>query len=204
MGMTLSGRNHALFTTLCPSILQLAITKVRAEVAPIHLDLPTRRQLLQTAYSSTSLPLLPVWKSHLPPPAGSLPADDVRSPLLPASASASQPAWPRHGSSVLPAASPALWTENRACSPVPFLLPWPSLFPVMTAFKRKMQRICVTNPRNVVLSPRTTTGMWDSSAASAQTSHGTIPGVWHSSRVTCPDWFLHSAAMSTCSSRHWT
>lgn len=146
MGMTLSGRGHSLFTKLSPSILELAITKDSAEAAPIHLDLPTRRQLLQTASSPSSVPLLPVWKAHLPRAAGSPPAAAGRSPRLPASSCASQPAWAEHGSSAPLAASPALWPENRACSPVPFLLLWPSLFPVLTAFKRKMQRIVLQTP----------------------------------------------------------
>lgn len=154
------GRNHPLFNKLSPSIFKLSITKVSAEAAPMHLYLPTKRQLLQTPSVPPIPPLLPVWKAHLHPPAGPLPAAAVRPPLLPASASASQPAWPKHGSSALLAASPTLWTENQACSPVPFLLPWPSLSPVLTAFKGKNAKNCVKNSRNVVQSPRTTTGMW--------------------------------------------
>lgn len=60
IGMTLLGRNHPLFSKPSPSFLKLAITKVRAEASPFHLDLPTSRQFLQTAHSPTSLPLLPV------------------------------------------------------------------------------------------------------------------------------------------------
>ena len=153
MAMTLLGRNHPLFTRISPSILRLAVTKVRAEAPPFHLDLPTRRQFLQTTHSPTSLPLLPVWKSHLLPDAASLPPHDVRSPLLPASASASQPAWQKRGSSVLLAASPALWTGNQICSPVPFLLPWPSGFQLMTAFKKKCKELCY-NPQECCSKPQ--------------------------------------------------
>lgn len=143
MGVTLLGRNHPLFSKPSPSFLKLAITKVRAEAPPFHLDLPTSRQFLQTAHSPTSLPLLPVWKFHLLPDAASLPPDDVHFPPLPASASASQPAWQKRGSSVLLAASPALWTGNQICSPVPFLLPWPSGFPLMIALKKqKGKELC--------------------------------------------------------------
>lgn len=168
-----------------PSILKLAITEVRAEAAPFHLDPSTRREFLQTAHGSISLPLLPVWKPHLHPDAASVPPDAVRSPLLPASASASQPAWQKHGSCVLLAVSPALWTGNQIRLPIPFLLPWPSGFPLMTALKKKKKgkELCY---KCLECCPKSQDyHRHVKQLCNVQTSHGTTLGVLHSFCFTC-------------------
>lgn len=168
----------------------------------MHLDLPTRRQVLQTATApAVSLSCLSEKRILLLPPVLF---------LLPPSGLLGFPHPP------LPL------SQHEQSMDLLFLLQPHQLFgqkikhvPQCPSFHRgqvSLQRWQLSNEKckGIVLqTPGTLYGVPGlpqacETALQPPLSHGTAPGVWHSPCVTCPEWFLHSAAMSTCSFRHWT